>query len=123
MFLYPSQATIIIDQQLTAKSIHLFDKILEVVNDQAFVSVRRIVEELSRKASSAVEDYQSNQQTFSADTSQDFIADWNMLWTLDDWGYSPFPPFDSDPNASAQRDRELADLEAAFGLSTQPEQQ
>ena len=122
MFLYPSQTTVIVDQQLTAKSIQLFDKILEVVNDQAFVSVRMIVGELSRKASSAVEDYQSNRQTFGADEYQDFVADWNMLWTLDDWGYSPFPPFDSDPSAVAPRDRQLADLEAIFGLSAQPDE-
>ena len=89
MFLYPSHSSVVADQYLCSKSIDLLDMVLEVVDDKALESVRKIVKELSTMANDAVENHKSRQNPNIGDTFQEFSADWDIFLS-ENFGYSPF---------------------------------
>ncbi|KAM0425301.1 hypothetical protein ACHAPT_009357 [Fusarium lateritium] len=57
MILNPGHKGIHVDQHLAVKALDLFDKLLGVIDDAAFRSLRTIVGELSHKAEAAVANY------------------------------------------------------------------
>lgn len=53
--IHPSHALVSLDQHLAAKALYLFDKLLEVVENKAFQTLRGIIGELYNAANAAVE--------------------------------------------------------------------
>ncbi|KPM44494.1 hypothetical protein AK830_g1989 [Neonectria ditissima] len=58
MALNPSHDLVAFDQHLALRALDLFDKLLEVIEDEGFRALRQVVGELSVKATEAVEAYQ-----------------------------------------------------------------
>lgn len=54
MAFYPTHEMVTEDQQLARKSLGLYDKMLEIIDDEYFRSMRSIVGELSQKADAAM---------------------------------------------------------------------
>ncbi|KAK7408704.1 hypothetical protein QQX98_009120 [Neonectria punicea] len=57
MAINPSHGLVAFDQHLALRSLNLFDKLLEMVEDESFRALRQVVGELSVKATAAVETY------------------------------------------------------------------
>ncbi|RSM15872.1 hypothetical protein CEP52_000414 [Fusarium oligoseptatum] len=71
MILNPGHKSIHVDQHLAVKALDLFDKLLGIIEDSSFRSLRAIVGELSQKAEAAMEGYRrelsrSGQDIFEA---------------------------------------------------------
>lgn len=62
MILNPGHKSIHVDQHLAVKALDLFDKLLGIIEDASFRSLRAIVSELSQKADAAVEGHRRRQQ-------------------------------------------------------------
>ncbi|KAF5724364.1 transcriptional regulator [Fusarium mundagurra] len=57
MILNPGHSSIHIDQHLSVKALDLFDKLLKIIDDEAFRALRSVVGELSQRAQTAVAVY------------------------------------------------------------------
>ncbi|KAF5564909.1 transcriptional regulator [Fusarium phyllophilum] len=57
MILNPGHNSIHIDQHLSVKALDLFDKLLKIIDDEAFRALRNVVGELSQRAQTAVAVY------------------------------------------------------------------
>ncbi|KAJ5611403.1 hypothetical protein N7510_008122 [Penicillium lagena] len=90
MFLHPSHACLSQDQRLIFRSIDMFESILGAVRDRAFESVYKMVSELVKKASDAVESYNLFEDANTADLVQDFRADWENFLATEGFGYYNF---------------------------------
>lgn len=75
MTLNPGHKFIHVDQHLAVKALDLYDKLLSVIDDASFRSLRAIVGELSQKAEAAVESYRQELSRSGRDIFEVFNVD------------------------------------------------
>jgi hypothetical protein len=93
MALNPSHEFVTLDQHLALKALNLFDRLLEIVDDEAFVSLRAVVGELSQKANAAVASQQAEGAFSSTGVFESLNADGAPMQSLNE---PEFLPPDSD---------------------------
>lgn len=111
MILNPGHKSIHVDQHLAVKALDLFDKLLSIIEDDSFRSLRAIVGELSQKAEAAVERYRQElsrsgrdifevlnvDSTGDAQPELDFLPSNNVFDGLD----GPFSSLDTEVDFDA----------------------
>ncbi|KAG5767784.1 hypothetical protein H9Q72_004481 [Fusarium xylarioides] len=75
MILNPGHNSIHIDQHLSVKALDLFDKLLKIIDDEAFRALRSVVGELSQRAQTAVAVYREELKGSGKDVFEALNAD------------------------------------------------
>ena len=104
MYLRPGHSYIAVDRGLCNKSMDLFDEILTTTHDKAFIALRKLADELSSMADTALEKHRSRQD----DSFEDMIFRHDFddsLFGLQDWNFDTAVPDFSVEN-EAQREFE-----------------
>ncbi|KAH6876332.1 fungal-specific transcription factor domain-containing protein [Thelonectria olida] len=79
MALNPSHELVALDQHLALKALNLFDQLLTIINDEAFVALRAVVGELSQKANAAISAQQTEGAFSSSGVFESLNADGGSL--------------------------------------------
>ncbi|KAL2682407.1 hypothetical protein Neosp_006858 [[Neocosmospora] mangrovei] len=111
MILNPGHKSIHLDQHLAIKALDLFDKLLSIIEDDSFRSLRAIIGELSQKAEAAVESYRQELsrsgrdifETLNVDNSGDAQPELDFLPsnTVFDGLDGPFSSLDTEVDFDA----------------------
>ncbi|KAF5536106.1 transcriptional regulator, partial [Fusarium napiforme] len=75
MILNPGHNSIHIDQHLSVKALDLFDKLLKIIDDEAFRALRSVVGELSQRAQTAVAVYREELKGLGKDVFEALNVD------------------------------------------------
>ncbi|KAF5667353.1 transcriptional regulator [Fusarium denticulatum] len=75
MILNPGHSSIHIDQHLSVKALDLFDKLLKIIDDEAFRALRSVLGELSQRAQTAVAVYREELKGLGRDVFEALNVD------------------------------------------------
>lgn len=83
MILHPGHESIHVDQHISIKALDLFDKLLKIVDDEAFRVLRSVVGELSQRAQEAVAAHRQELRSLDKDIYEPIDVDEMAVAELD----------------------------------------
>ncbi|KAJ4123090.1 hypothetical protein NW768_010083 [Fusarium equiseti] len=83
MILHPGHNSIHVDQHISIKALDLFDKLLKIVDDEAFRALRSIVGELSQRAQEAVAAHRQELRSLGKDIYEPIDVEETTVSELD----------------------------------------
>ncbi len=89
----PRHPYVDLDRHLCNMSMDLFDEILKASQDKAFIAVRKLVNELARKAEDAQKGASSNQEQNLNDAAFDLNTDPDLLLDVHEWDFDTSEDF------------------------------
>lgn len=83
MILNPGHKSIHIDQHISIKALDLFDKLLKIIDDEAFRALRSVVGDLSQRAQEAVAAHRKQLQSLGKDIYEPIDVGGTIVQELD----------------------------------------
>ncbi|RGP72147.1 hypothetical protein FLONG3_6870 [Fusarium longipes] len=83
MILNPGHTSIHTDQHISIKALDLFDKLLKIVDDEAFRALRSVVGDLSQRAQEAVRAHRQHLKSFNKDIYEPINVEETVVQELD----------------------------------------
>jgi hypothetical protein len=83
MILNPGHASIHTDQHISIKALDLFDKLLKIVDDEAFRALRSVVGDLSQRAQEAVAAHRQHLKSLGQDIYEPIDVEETVVQELD----------------------------------------
>jgi len=83
MILHPGHESIHVDQHISIKALDLFDKLLKIIDDEAFRVLRSIVGELSQRAQEAVAAHRQELRSLGKDIYEPIDVEETAVSELD----------------------------------------